>query len=44
MERLAARYEAWASDRVAREGTAYAAHLSFPQRLARLRYRDRTGE
>lgn len=44
MERLAARYEAWASDRVAREGTAYAAHLSFPNRLARLRYRDRTGE
>ncbi|GEM83689.1 MAG: hypothetical protein KatS3mg074_108 [Meiothermus sp.] len=42
MERLAARYEAWASDRVAREGTAYTTYLSFPQRLGRLKYRDRT--
>lgn len=42
MERLAARYEARASDRVAREGTAFATNLLFSQRLARLKYRNRT--
>ncbi|MGC8967641.1 MAG: vWA domain-containing protein [Thermus sp.] len=44
MERLAASYDALASDRVAREGAAFLTQLSFPLRLSRMRYRDRTGE
>lgn len=44
MERLATFYDALASDRVAREGAAFATQLSFPLRLSRMKYRDRTGE